>query len=76
MKSKEELIDIIAQAIGGHLAISPDHAIDAASAALKALCGALPDVHMEHKHNTEKNILNTIAECAANYCELVQWGER
>lgn len=102
MKTKEELIEIMAKAICVQRLIEENdyperQPTDATSewyrklpnrpqqiwelykpeaeAALKALCGALPDVHTEHKHNPNKNALNTIAECAANYCELVKWGE-
>lgn len=90
MKSKEEMIEVMARNITyvawhkkqQYLRMSSNLYVDKywinyipeAEAALKALCGALPDVHTEHKDNPGKNILNTIAECAANYCELVKWG--
>lgn len=75
MKSKEELVQIVAGAIGSMKSAYIEDESELAEAALKALCGALPDVHTEHKHNPDKNVLNTIAECAANYCELVKWGQ-
>ncbi len=67
MKSKEDLRSVMAEAIAIILAISPDHAENAAEAALKALCGALPDAYGDLVNGEETN--------ARFYNQLKQWGK-
>lgn len=80
MKSKEELIQIMAKVIydgqeglkGAWMPEVPglcDVYLDKAEAALKALCGALPDVPCTHYSECAKD------EAAKLYSRLKQWGK-
>ncbi|CAB4214045.1 hypothetical protein UFOVP1454_16 [uncultured Caudovirales phage] len=74
MKSKEEMIEVMADALRDECLKmfgsnwSNDKAERFGGAALKALCGALPDVNMESN-------LSNIASRAELYNQLKQWGK-
>lgn len=72
MKSKEELIQIMRGAYDDALWKREATIADGWEAALKALCGALPELEYIHSGVTGKVIRNNATKL---YNQLKQWGK-
>ena len=71
MKSKEEMIEIMAGAIGSMKSAYIEDELELAEAALRALCGALPDIPL--KVIGDGSVVTFFAD--GLYNQLKQWGE-